>query len=503
LKTIEPFLSPPEVCQLLIDGSHAFVRLFDGLIVAWTAGATELYGWTEEEAVGRKSHALLQTVFPASLAAMNAQLKAERQWKGELIHRKKDGTTVVVQSSWKLVDAREGDGEYIVELNHDITELAQAREQAAENENRLLLAKEVAHLGIWDWRADTNRTVCSGEWFDQHGRVRALQGPTYEEWLSWVHPEDRDRIAQLMKAALEIGTVYEAELRVIWPDGSIHWLHTKAQVLGDWENKSLHMIGANLDITDRKEFEERLLTLNRSLERSNEDLQRFAHVASHDLQSPLRTIRSLTQVVQRRLRNVLDEETAKLVAHIVQGADQMSTLVRDLLAFATATYDRHAPMMVDGKTALDRALASLQQAIVESDATITHGPLPSVKAHESHLLQLFQNLLGNAIQYHRPGVPPLIQVSAERRDGKWLFTVRDNGEGFDPAQASRIFEPFERLHGREVTGTGIGLTTCQRIVERYGGQIGAGSPGPGQGATFWFTLPAADGETTLAGESRQ
>ena len=227
------------------------------------------------------------------------------------------------------------------------------------------------------------------------------------------------------------------------------------------------------------------------LARSNSDLQQFAYVASHDLQEPLRMVASYTQLLAKRYKGKLDKDADEFIAFAVNGANRMQALIQDLLAFSRVdTQGQHfEPTSLE--TLLGYALDNLKGGIEESGAVVTHDLLPTVMADERQLLHLLQNLLSNAIKF-RGQDPPLIHIAAKKRDDQWQFSVRDNGIGIDPQYAERIFVIFQRLHtNAEYPGTGIGLSLCQKIVERHGGRIWMESQ-LGQGATFYFTLPVRD-----------
>lgn len=236
----------------------------------------------------------------------------------------------------------------------------------------------------------------------------------------------------------------------------------------------------------------------RELARSNAALEQFAYVASHDLQEPLRMVTSYLQLLERRYKGQLDTDADEFIAFAVDGATRMHQLIKDLLAFSRVG-TRGAPFEVtDCQAVLKRALDNLHFSILESEATVTHDSMPTVVADPTQLGQLFQNLIGNALKF-RGDHPPRIHVGAEyldpgsasesRNGGEWLFSVQDNGIGIEPQYAERIFVIFQRLHTRDdYPGTGIGLALCQRIVERHDGRIWLESE-PGQGSTFYFTIP--------------
>src|SRR5579871_4715062 len=234
-----------------------------------------------------------------------------------------------------------------------------------------------------------------------------------------------------------------------------------------------------------------LLESNEALRQSNDDLNQFAYAASHDLQEPLRLVALYSQILQKRYAERLGDEARELFGFVISGARRMERLLKDLLAYSQTGSSNEGPAQpVECEQAIRKVMLNLQAAIEQSAATITWDPLPVVHAHEIRLVQLLQNLIGNAIKY-RSDLPPEIHVAAKRENGQWLFSVRDNGIGIEPEYSQQVFGIFKRLHGQDYEGTGIGLAICQRIIERYGGRIWVDSK-PGAGAVFSFTLPPAD-----------
>ena len=231
-----------------------------------------------------------------------------------------------------------------------------------------------------------------------------------------------------------------------------------------------------------------LLRSNEALRQSNDDLNQFAYAASHDLQEPLRMVSLYSQMLQRKYGNKLDAEADEFISYIVGGAKRMEQLLRDLLTYSQTGASSEGPIHpVDCAAAIQKVMLNLQASIEQNRATITWDALPIVHAHEIRMVQLLQNLVGNAIKY-RSTEPPKIHLSAEQREAVWVFSVSDNGIGIDPEHAQEVFRIFRRLHGQSYPGTGIGLAICQRIVESYGGRIWVESS-VGRGSRFCFTFP--------------
>jgi len=281
--------------------------------------------------------------------------------------------------------------------------------------------------------------------------------------------------------------------------GGMRYYRVVATPLRDAENKVAAAIEMVEDITDRRQAEEELRKHREHLEklveertaevmRSNAELQQFAYVASHDLQEPLRMVTSYLQLLERRYRDRLDDDARDFIAFAVDGAARMQGLIEGLLSYSRIGTRGKELTPTDLEAVFARATKNLEPAIVESGAIITHDPLPALMADDQQLLQLFQNLVANAVKF-RGAKPPQIHVGVKNQGDEWVFSVADNGIGFAMKDAERIFQIFQRLHTREeYPGTGIGLSLARKIVARHGGRIWAEGE-PGQGATFFFTLP--------------
>ena len=242
-------------------------------------------------------------------------------------------------------------------------------------------------------------------------------------------------------------------------------------------------------VWDREQVRRQLASQARELERSNADLQQFAYVASHDLQEPLRTVGIFVDLLQQRYGGALDRDANQYMRYITAGARRMAALVDGILLYSRVSSDDGAAAQADSSVALQAALANLSSAIQESDAVIVHDALPAIRVNEAQLTLVFQNLIANAIKY-RSAEPPQIRISAVQKDDVWEFAVSDNGVGIQPAYRQQVFVLFKRLHSADVSGAGIGLAVCKKIVERYGGRIWVDEP-DGPGARICFTIPCA------------
>lgn len=296
-------------------------------------------------------------------------------------------------------------------------------------------------------------------------------------------PEDRaaDVPATEMQRAYEEG--HAANIR--WhqrKDGSRLYTHGTLQALRTERGELLGYAKVVSDETEQKRLQD-------ALTESNSALSQFSHAVAHDLQEPARSVRAFAELLARRCQSILPEESQQILLHLQQGATQIQQLIRDLLAWSQLASEQEPGCSVSLNEDFETACTQLRVAIQESNARITHDPLPTVKANRGQMIRLFLNLLSNALKYRQSDQPPIVHVAATHSDAQWTISVRDNGKGFEQRYAEEIFGVFKRLHRDDHTGTGMGLALVKRIVERHGGRIWAESE-PGRGSTFYFTLPA-------------
>lgn len=303
-----------------------------------------------------------------------------------------------------------------------------------------------------------------------------------------IEPEDRDAVWGEVQAAIIEERPFRLEYRIRTADGRTKYVWEQGAAIFSENGEVEALEGFISDITERKHAEQELDRKARELAASNAELEQFAYAASHDLQEPLRMIAGYTQLLVRRYRGKLDSDADEFMRFTIEGTERLQTLIRDLLSYSRVGRTALTSERIGLDECARASLDNLRAALEENTASVEIGPLPTVQGQRSQLIQLFQNLIGNAVKYHGED-PPQVRISAERCGDEWLFAVQDNGIGIDPRFHEQVFELLRRLHSRsEYSGTGIGLAICKKIVENHGGRIWVESEA-GRGATFWFTLP--------------
>jgi PAS domain S-box-containing protein len=380
-------------------------------------------------------------------------------------------------------------------ISRDVTERHRMERAIRERERRFRTLTELAPVGIFQTDTNGDCTFVNERWSEIADR--RPESALGKGWIETIHPDDRSRI---VPAGDPRANGLNEQIRIVRPDGTVRWALVNAVALSGQGDSPGGYLGTLIDVTNQKEAAEELERIHheledraKELERSNQELEQFASVASHDLQEPLRIVAGYVQLLAKRYGDKFDETGAEFIGYAVDGVKRMQKLISDLLQYSRVSTRGKEPAPTSSQDALDLARANLQASIEESRAQIVEEPLPTILADGSQLAQLFQNLVGNAIKYRRPGERPQVRVTAERHNGEWEFEVRDNGIGIEAEYHDRIFGIFERLHGREeYEGTGVGLAICKKIVERHGGRIWVESE-PGQGTAFRFTFPAEGG----------
>jgi PAS domain S-box-containing protein len=508
------------------------IRRFDGTICFWGKGTEQFYGWSAEEALGKRSHELLKTVFPAGLEAVERSLLESGYWCGELTRTRRDGTVLVVASYWALHRDESGNPAAVIEIHNDITARKLA-EEALQRINRKLAflyeaSKQWQHSRSEDYiRAMFERLSeqVGLEVYFYHSipeGASVLKLASYSG-VSWEHASSLHRLefgeavsgwVALQRRPLSFDNIQASEdprTRLVRALGiqayTCYPLLAGTRIIGTLSfgtrgrakftqgelellEAVANQIAAVIDRTElTRELElrnRRLEQSNRELARSNEDLSRFAYAISHDLQEPVRTIKGLSELLLKHTRDRLAPDDAEILDLVVAGAERMSSLIQGLLAYSRVTAEQ-VQEPVDSNAVLDWVIANLQQMLDESGAVIEREPLPAARIGFNELAQVFQNLIGNAVKY-RGESTPRIRIRATSSGGVSKFAVEDNGTGVPAEHRERIFGLFKRLAGNQIAGSGVGLAICKRIVERAGGQIWVESDPP-NGSTFYFTVP--------------
>ncbi len=428
----------------------------------------ELLGYSPEELQSKKWQ---EITHPDDIALTQKEIDAllSGEKKSARFNKKylrKDGSIVWADVSTSLRRDAQGKPLYLMTTLVDITERKRMEEELRESETRYQLVFE--NSGTANTIFDTDCRVIL-----QNSLSKKLTAPVDalgKTALEVFGPEQGIAVTERMRRVLHSGLPEVFETKFSMPSGE-RWMRSSYLPLSNERQVVVGIQVISQDITERKQAEEALKIVLADLERSNQDLEQFAYIASHDLQEPLRMISSYTQLLAQRYRGKLDNDADEFIGYAVDGVTQMQRLINDLLAYSRVGTRGKLPEPVPADAALDRALENLQFAIQENKAEITRDPLPTVLVDDVQLAQVFQNLIANAIKFHREE-PPRIRIAAEDRGQEWLFSVRDNGIGIDPQYLERVFVIFQRLNPRgKYPGTGIGLAICRKIVLRHGGKI--------------------------------
>jgi PAS domain S-box-containing protein len=365
---------------------------------------------------------------------------------------------------------------------------------------------------IWEWDIAENIVRCNKNFEQVLGYPLPDTPLSFQTWTSYFHPEDRERVTRNLKSFLNAGDKFWSdEYRLVEASGSTLYILDRGRLVFNAAGTPVKMIGSMINITERKHAEEAQRHFNEALERtvlartlelqrSNEDLERFAHVASHDLREPVRKMRTTIDMIKIRYQTILGDGVV-LLDRLAKSAARLNQMIESILAYSTVTYEPQNAENVDLNTIMQHVSEDLELIITEKSAHIEVQPLPSIEGSSVLLHQLFYNLLNNALKFSKPDVKPVVTIEAQplQLDGNELVEIKlkDNGIGFDQEEADKIFQSFTRLHTKDrYEGTGLGLTLCKRIVERHGGTIQAiGSPG--QGACFTIHLPQKQHEGTI------
>lgn len=379
-----------------------------------------------------------------------------------------------------------------------ITDLKRSEERLRRSEQLMVDAQGVAHLGTWEWDVTEPGAHWSAELYRIYGLTPETYTPSYEGYLKMVHPDDRQKVIDATNRVFHEHIPYSHDERIFRPDGTVRYLHTWAYPILDEQGQLRRLMGVCQDITDRAQAEEEVRRMNVDLERrvaartkeletSMRDLRAFNAMVSHDLRTPLSTIELASALLARP--TLSQEGVAKAHARIKRASTQMKTLINDLLAFASIGDAALTRVVIDVSAMAQEIMAELQQASPERVVEVSIEAGMTCLADRTLMRMVMQNLLGNAWKYTARSMPARIEIGTFEASERRVLRVRDNGVGFDMKDAHRLFVPFERLHPEsEFKGTGFGLASVHRILERHGSRVWA-EGAIGNGATFFVELP--------------
>lgn len=466
----------------IVDSSDDAIisKDLNGVITSWNNGAQRLFGYTAEETIGQSITILIpEDRLDEEPRILDRLRRGERVDHFETVRRKKDGTLLDISLTISPVKDDTGQVAGASKIARDITQQKRTEHALRESrENFRQLADSMPQM-VWTARPEGSADYYNERWYEFTGFSR--DGAVSESWDPLIHPSDLPSFQQSWAASVQTGSPSNLECR-FWDrhENRWRWFVVRAVAVRSASGGIAKWFGTCTDIDEQKRVED-------ELRRANQDLEQFAYSASHDLQEPARSVKIFSELLAKDAG--IDDDSREYLTYLMRGATRMEMLVRDLLKYTQVTKFEGPSAAADAGEALASTLGTLGVMIAETGAQIIAGPLPAVCVHAIHLHQLFQNLIGNAIKYRSPDRPPIIRITAERQQEHWLFSVADNGIGIEPRYTENIFGLFKRLHNDEkYSGTGIGLAICRRIVDRYHGRIWVEST-PGEGSTFFFTLP--------------
>jgi len=480
------------LANILENASQPFaVRYPDKGFGLFNQAFEQLTGYTKEEIHNMD----LSTSFTPMEWSEKEKQKLEelnrtgKPFRYEMEYIRKDGSRVPIEVLVNVVFDFKGNPEYYYSFITDITERKETEEALKKSEQSLAKAQHIAHIGSWEWDTKTGDIDWSNELYSIYGVDPNTFTPSLSSFAHYVHPDDEEFVNQHVDQLLSEGKSHNFDFRIVLDDGSIRVINTLAEVAEfDKNGKPNVIVGINQDITVRKEIELKLNENIKKLAQSNNELEQFAYITSHDLREPLRMITSFLQLLKRRYKDQLDQDANEFIEFAVDGAKRLDAMTNDLLQYSKITRKKRDITPVNFENVLEESMINLKVPIEESNAVITHDPLPTIYGDEPLKVQLFQNLIGNAIKY-RSQETPKIHISAKKEKNQYLFSIKDNGIGMSPDHLEQIFTIFKRLHTHdEYEGTGIGLAIAQKIVQIQGGKIWVESE-LGKGTTFYFTIP--------------
>jgi len=499
--------------QLITSNQHDIVSSTDvtGRIMTVNEKFCKISGYSRDELIGQNHRILKSERHPDSFyEEMWKTISSGEVWHGTICNQAKNGKEYWVSSTIVPFLDEKGKPYKYVSARTDITQLL-------ESEERLERSQEFANIGTWDWNIETGELFWSDQIWPLFGYVKEVTDTTYENFIAAIHPEDIKSVTDAVNRCVEHGDNYDIEHRVVWPDGSVHWLHESGDVVRNAKGKPLHMLGVVQDITNRKEAEHALIDAREDAETANRAKSQFLSSMSHELRTPMNAIMGFGQLLNMEIDRPLSESQQENVSEILKASDHLLELINEVLDLAKIEAGR-IDLSIEDVTLGNVLIESFQLIlplaqkrgitieIFRGDTEVSIDDLIqdtlTLRADTTRTKQVILNLLSNAVKYNSENGK--ITICCDLTDNKMVrVSITDTGEGLSKEQQADLFTAFNRL-GQENTsieGTGIGLVITQHIVELMGGQISVESEA-GKGSTFWFELPVgSDLEANVAQSS--
>ena len=465
----------------------------NGIVTSWNWGAQRIFGYTAEEMIGKPIAVIAAPDRVDEMPQILERIKlGERIDHYETIRKSKDGRLVNISLTVSPIHDEQGRIVGASKIARDVTEQMRVRSELAEERERLRVTLSSIGDGVITTDNAGQVTYLNPVAEQLTGwRNSEAVGRPLEEVFKIINEESRQRVenpaTKVLREGIVVGLANHTVL--ITKDGVERSIDDSGAPIRVNSGELSGVVLVFRDVTKHRADERERHAQSLELRRANEELNQFAYAITHDLREPLRNVQNFSELLLRGLNNGSQEDAQTSINYIVEGVQRMEMLLNDLLAYSQAGDSQESSVLVDMNEALKRALDNLKAAIAETGAVITSDYLPAVLGHDAQMIQVFQNLVSNALKYRSQAVPR-VQVRAQKNEYEWIFSVRDNGVGIRPEYQRTIFRLFKRLHGREIPGTGMGLAICSKIIERHRGHLWVSSQ-PGEGSEFFFSLPAA------------
>lgn len=398
-----------------------------------------------------------------------------------------NGNVRNIRATGKVLRNDKNEPYRMIGLNWDVTATIEQERIVSEQNTKLELSLSSGQVGLWEWNIQANELVWDDQMKTLYGVNDEMFTGAYNAWTTGLHPDDKTKSETEIQTAINGGAEFNTQFRVVWPDQSIHYLRATGTVFRDEKGNPIRMVGLNWDVTKERETAKAVEEYSKLLERTNQELNEFTYIASHDLQEPINTMNAFSDLLLKQYDDKLDDTAKEYLSFIKGSGVRARQLISDLLDYNRLERDKEIKLL-NMNELVKEVLQDLSAKILESKGEVSVGEMRFVRGYELQLRLIFQNLISNAIKFIPEDRTPKISVTAQELEGHMQYSVSDNGIGIEEKHFDKIFAVFRRLHSKtEYSGTGIGLAHCKKIAEMHGGRIWVESE-PGKGSTFHFTI---------------